>query len=81
MFRIPLIAAGPPFKSDVRKHEPRSLLDIYPTLLSLANTVSQLDELQSISIKTTDHEIDGLSLLPDKRINTDRPVIGNGLVQ
>ncbi|CAG5110033.1 Oidioi.mRNA.OKI2018_I69.chr2.g4484.t1.cds [Oikopleura dioica] len=60
--RVPLIAAGPPFKSDMRKHEPRSLLDIYPTLLSLANT-------------TTEHEIDGLSLLPDKRISSNRPVL------
>jgi arylsulfatase K len=48
--RVPLIASGPVFKSNQKDASIRSLLDIYPTLLSLANT-------------TTDHELDGLSLI------------------
>ena len=61
-FRVPLIASGPVFRSNQKDASLKSLLDIYPTLLYLAET-------------TTDHELDGLSLIENADNLKNRAVL------
>ena len=63
--KVPLIFAGPGIKGGQRCAQPAELLDIYPTLIELANLPARTD-------------LEGLSLLPqlkDAATKRDRPAV------
>ncbi len=63
--KVPLIFAGPGIKASQRCAQPAELLDIYPTLIELANLPARTD-------------LEGLSLMPqlkDAATKRDRPAV------